>query len=136
MVPGAWITSMKNSSIQERSEIINLVALCHINYYSVFAFISWDLWNTLLCYWYHALVYSFKHLRFKTHLLSGNYISGPVEGSENSGRYILNDNTDGMIVEIPYFFIQNLILYNAISLNNELFIKKCDNTSNNDIFSI
>lgn len=79
-------------------------------------------------------MHSIKHLRFKTHLLSSNYISGPVEGSENSGRYILNDNTDGMIVEIPYFFIQNLISYNAISLNNELFIKKCDDTSNNDIF--
>lgn len=61
-------------------------------------------------------------------------MSGPVKASENSGRYILNDYTDEMTVEIPYFFIQKLISYNAISLNNELFIKKCDDTSNNDIF--
>ena len=43
---------------------------------------------------------------------------------QNSGRYVLDNTSDGTIVEIPYFFIQNMISYNASQLNDELLICK------------
>lgn len=43
---------------------------------------------------------------------------------QNSGRYVLDNTSDGTIVEIPYFLIQNMISYNAIQLNDELLICK------------
>lgn len=67
-------------------------------------------------------MHSFNHSRFSKHLLSSNYISGTIKGSTNSGRFVLDRNADGAIVDIPYFFIQNMVSYKAISLNDELII--------------
>lgn len=57
---------------------------------------------------------------------------------QNSGRCVLDNNSDGTIVEIPHVFIQNVISYNASQLNDELIIckKKGDVTSHNEVFSI
>lgn len=60
-------------------------------------------------------MHSFSHSRFSKHLLSSNYISGTIKGSKNSGRFVLDRNADGAIV-------QNMVSYKAISLNDELII--------------
>lgn len=50
-------------------------------------------------------MYFFNYLRFSKYLLSSNYILGIIKGSINFGRFVLDRNVDGAIVDIFYFFI-------------------------------